>query len=248
MGRAHPLLAGDLHASVQMFVGRQEQRRALRNQRVAADAAGNVGATVHIVCGRVGIGKTALVRDYVGRNRSGVHKRYPGGVFWADGLTSATLSASLAAAVPAGEAPVPWLAARADWLLVVDGVEEHAVLAPLYPMARARGHIVITTRIMLTSEEPPAHPLVPAAFVPQCMVMELPPLPWREAVALLCSVRWGEALSGVPSPHPTSSPAPLSLLFELLLVCECECECVCLLFAPCSGRGLCARICAPCSG
>ena len=119
-------------------------------------------ALTQAVRGLGGIGKTSIAVEYAHAHRA----EYPGGVFWIDADTPATLDQSFeqiavvdlrlahlkeekdARVIRAAVLKV--LADASGWLLVADNVDSSSVLRALreryLPPADAAGHVLITTR------------------------------------------------------------------------------------------------------
>lgn len=110
------------------------------------------------ICGLGGIGKTQSVLEYAYR-----FQREYQGVFWVRGETSETLITDFVAIAERFQIPdrdhqerkrvveafKNWLVSIPNWLLMLDNVEDLAMVAEFLP-SRGSGHVVLTTRKQAT--------------------------------------------------------------------------------------------------
>ncbi len=86
-----------------------------------------------------------------------------------------------------------------DVQVVIDGCDDVGTLTSSGALALAlsagQGHVIVTTRVQSPTPDPLDHPMA-AILKRQCYVLDVGAMPWKDAVSLLCSVRWGEQLSG----------------------------------------------------
>ncbi len=134
------------------FTGREEELKGLHDALHADSAAYLTQAQG--ISGLGGIGKTQTAIEYAYRYRAEYQA-----VLWASAASSVVLTAAfvrIAALLQLPEQNEPdqqrvveavmrWLRTNAQWLLILDNVEDLAIVEPFLPMA-GRGHVLLTTR------------------------------------------------------------------------------------------------------
>ena len=136
------------------FTGREEVLMHLHTMLHS----GNIAASVQAVSGLGGIGKTHIAVEYAHRFRDDYSS-----VFWVRAETRESLLAdvvTLATLLNLSEkdeqdqmrsvqAVKLWLEKQTNWLLILDNVEDFALLADILP-SQNKGHIVLTSRAQAT--------------------------------------------------------------------------------------------------
>lgn len=134
------------------FTGRDEELKEL-HAALHADSAAYL-TQAQGISGLGGIGKTQTAIEYAYRYRADYRA-----VLWASAASSAVLTAEfvrIAAMLQLPEQNEPdqqriveavmrWLRTNAQWLLILDNVEDLAIAEPFIPMT-GRGHVLLTTR------------------------------------------------------------------------------------------------------
>ena len=176
-----------------LFTGREDLLSQLRERFLAPGPAAT--SRILAVCGLAGVGKTQTALEYA--YRFAAHYR---ALLWLEAQSQEHLAGSMRLLVqqlvwPQPVPPEPaavlaalqhWLLTHRDWLLVLDGVEELSLLAPLLSAQRG-GHLLLTSRR--------------ATLGPWAESLPLAPLSWQPALLLLLR------RSGVLG--PTASPEHL---------------------------------------
>ncbi len=134
------------------FTGREAYLHALHERfRLPCD---ETRARVQVICGVGGIGKTQIALEYAYRFRDDYAT-----VLWLRAETPETLFAGLRALMDAFDLPEKqdrlhpqilsaiknWLKEHSNWLLILDNVEEFALVRELLPYP-CMGHVLLTTR------------------------------------------------------------------------------------------------------
>jgi tetratricopeptide (TPR) repeat protein len=144
--RNSPWLVPDYLLS-EYFTGREDVLKRLTDE-LARDSR-------VVVTGLGGIGKSHAVLEYARRNRA----RYTNGVFWSSADSEISLRSTYVRIakllgldeVDTGDEDLminavrAWFNSRSSWLLVLDNVDEHAVVASYLPRP-GYGNVILTTR------------------------------------------------------------------------------------------------------
>jgi len=134
------------------FTGREDELAGLHDALLADSAAYVTQAQG--ISGLGGIGKTQTAIEYAYRYRTDYQA-----VLWASATSSAVLTAEFVRIATVLQLPeqnepdqqrvveavMRWLRTNAQWLLILDNVEDLAIAEPFIPMA-GRGHVLLTTR------------------------------------------------------------------------------------------------------
>ncbi|TMC15115.1 MAG: tetratricopeptide repeat protein [Chloroflexi bacterium] len=138
------------------FRGREAHLRALHEHfRLPGDG---MHAQVQVICGVGGIGKTQIALEYAHRFCDDYAT-----VLWLRAETPETLFSDLRALIEAFDLPERqdhlhhqplstvkrWLKEHSNWLLILDNVEEFALVCELLPFP-CTGHVLLTTRRQFT--------------------------------------------------------------------------------------------------
>jgi tetratricopeptide (TPR) repeat protein/DNA-binding XRE family transcriptional regulator len=132
------------------FTGREERLAHLHEQLQAAHGG---APSIQVICGLGGIGKTQLALEYAYRYRHDYTA-----VAWVQADTAKRLRSELAALAEllhlpeqqaqdqeqAVRAVMRWFAEHANWLLILDNVEDITLVSPTIPAES--GHVLLTTR------------------------------------------------------------------------------------------------------